>query len=106
MENSALAIKRMTVDIIYYFLWIIEAILLVRFLFELLGANRQNQIVSFVYSLSLVFMAPFQNIFPPVRAGNFVINLSILVALVVYSIIAYLIVSLIEIVSHSTQRAI
>ena len=48
------------VQIVWYVLGLIEAILAFRFILKLLGANPVAGFTNFIYSLSYVFTAPFQ----------------------------------------------
>ena len=45
--------------VIYYIGGVIVALLAVRLLLQLFGANQASEFVSFVYSLSGIFVAPF-----------------------------------------------
>ncbi len=85
----------------YYLLGIIEVLLVFRFIFKILGANPNSGIVSFTYSLSDFFMAPFVGIFNMTTAqGNVttaVFEPGTLVAMVVYAVIAWGITKIVEI---------
>jgi uncharacterized protein YggT (Ycf19 family) len=74
---------------------VILAIVGLRFVFKLLGANPANAIVSWIYEMSEPLVAPFFGIFNAdmsVTTGRF--ELSTLIALVVYAIIAALVTRL------------
>src|SRR3989344_7662300 len=88
MDNVPLRVHRLVDDIIYYTLWVIEGVLLLRFLLKIFGANPQNQIVDFIYSLSSVLIAPFRNIFDPFLVQGILFEPSILIALICYAVIA------------------
>lgn len=96
MHSTTLRIQRFTYDIIYYVLWVVEVILLLRFLLKLLGANPQNELVSFLYSASSALMGPFENVFDVSSIGNMVLDPSVLIAMVFYAIVAYALVSFIR----------
>jgi hypothetical protein len=79
----------------YYVLGVLEVILLLRFIFRLLGANEGNSFIMFLYSLSHVFVAPFRGIFSnPVLSSKSVFEISTLIAMLVYALLAWGIVSL------------
>lgn len=78
-----------TYQIIYYILGLVEILLAFRFVFRLLGANQNTGFVSFIYSLTGVLMAPFRAIFPTVAEGQSALEWSILVAMVVFAVIAW-----------------
>ena len=81
--------------VVYFLLGVLEVILALRFIFRLLGANESSGFVTFLYSLSFVFVAPFKGIFnePTIYNGS-VFELSTLVAMLIYALIAWGIVSL------------
>jgi len=80
-------------SILYGIFGIIFALVTLRFVFELLGANASNQFVDLVYSYSGPFVAPFEGIFnvpaDSVNGGFF--DIAALVASVVYGIIGGLV---------------
>ena len=80
--------------ITYFVLGVLEVILFLRLLFRLLGANEGNGFITFLYNLSHVFVAPFNGIFNDQALGHSVFELSTLIAMLVYALIAWGIVSL------------
>jgi len=80
--------------VVYYILAVLEVILLLRFIFRLLGASQGNDFVMFLYNLSHVFVGPFNGIFNDQALGRSVFELSTIVAMLVYALIAWGIVSL------------
>lgn len=95
-------------QIVYYILGILEVLFAFRFLFKLLGANPYSGFVSFVYSLTQVFLSPFISIFRSgVTRGNMtqaVLEPSTLIGMIVYAVIAWGIVKLIEISMASKHK--
>jgi hypothetical protein len=61
--------------------------------------------VRFVYTVSALLVAPFQGIFPTPATQNSVLELSSLVAIAVYALIAWGIVRLIAIVGQRQSLA-
>ncbi|MBA2286589.1 MAG: YggT family protein [Ktedonobacteraceae bacterium] len=88
--NTRFWITRIT----YFVLAVVEVILLLRFIFRLLGANQDNGFITFLYSLSHVFVAAFNGIFNDQALGHSVFEISTIVAMIVYALIAWGIVSL------------
>lgn len=99
-ERSADA-KTTAQNIVWFILGVIEVLLAVRFVLKLLGANPASGFVDFIYSVTNVLTAPFDNIFNVARstAGQVqsVFEPSIIVAAIVYAAIAYGIVKLLNI---------
>jgi hypothetical protein len=84
--------------VVYYILGVLEALLAFRLVFKLLGANPNSGFVSFIYSISRVFLAPFTTIFrSAVTEGietKAVLEPGTIIAMVVYALIAWGIVKL------------
>jgi hypothetical protein len=80
--------------VIYFLLGVLEVILILRFLFKLLGANAGNSFVVFLYNLSYVFVSPFNGIFNNPTIGNNVFEITTIIAMIVYALIAWGLVSL------------
>lgn len=85
--------------IVYYVFGFIEALLAIRFIFSLFGANRDVPFVSFIYGITDVFMVPFNAIFSTQRLGGATFEWSVLVAIAIYALISWAMVALIRAVS-------
>jgi YggT family protein len=70
---------------------ILETLILLRILLKLLAANPNNQVAAFIYSITDVFLAPFAGLTGTPAAGGMVLELSSLLAVVVYALIAWVI---------------
>lgn len=87
----------MIYQFVYLLFGIIEGMLLIRFLFRLFGANLAAGFVRFVYGVTDVLMVPFDFIFPTVVEEGAVVEGSVLVAMVVYALFAWVVYRLVEI---------
>jgi YGGT family len=88
-------LRRWIATVSYFVLSVLEVILLLRFFFRLLGANQGSDFVRFLYSLSHVFVAPFNGIFNDQTLGSrSVLEVSTLIAMMVLALIVWGIVSL------------
>jgi len=88
-------------NIVYLLIGILEALLIFRLVFKILGANPGSKFVSLIYTSSATLLAPFGNIF---RAAidNGIENQSIIepntiIAIIVYALVAFGLVRLIRI---------
>ena len=82
---------------------VVDVLLAMRFIFKLLGASTQSAFVALLYGLTAPLAAPFQGMFgSPAQAGS-VLEPASLVALIIYALIGWGIVSLIRI-RHSRRR--
>lgn len=95
-------------QIVYYILGILEVLFAFRLVFKLLGANPYSGFVYFIYSVTGIFLSPFISIFrSPVSRGietQAVLEPSTIIGMIVYAILAWGIVRLIEINKAHTDR--
>ena len=80
--------------IIWFFAGAISVVIALRFVLLLLGANRDAGFTDFVYSLSAPFIAPFIGIFGEPTYGTSVFEISSLLAIAIYLLVAWGIVKL------------
>jgi hypothetical protein len=99
-------IFRILAQILYTILLLIETIISFRFIFKLIRANEDNQLVNFIYEVSGIFIAPFQGILQQnVTIGRFVVDVDAVIALIVYMIVAYVVVEIMRIFSPPRNPA-
>jgi hypothetical protein len=84
---------------------IVDALLVIRFAFKLLGASTQASFVTFTYNLTQVFVAPFHGIFNTSASGGNVFEPESLVAIVIYSLIGWGLARLVRVTTHSGTSA-
>jgi hypothetical protein len=81
------------------FVWLLfgalEGLIALRMLLKLIGANPTSWFAALVYQLSDLFLWPFQNLTINPSFGNFVFELTSLIALLVYALIGWGLVRLI-----------
>lgn len=83
---------------------IVEVLLLFRFILKLFSANRSAPFVRWMYETSQPLLAPFENIFPTVVESGIVIEMSTLFAIMVYAMVGYLLIMLVDIVDDAAHR--
>ncbi len=92
-------LRNLLTTIIYTLLGIVEVILALRLFFRLLGANTDNSFITFLYGLSHFFVAPFNGIFNDQALGKQgVFEWSTVTAMIIYALLAWGIVALINII--------
>jgi uncharacterized membrane protein len=81
------------------FIWLIfggiEALIGIRVILMLIGANPANTFTAFVYQLSELFLWPFRNIVANPAFQNMVLEITSVIAMIVYPLIGWAIVKLI-----------
>ena len=88
-------IRSWVATIIYFLIGVVEIFLALRFFFRLLGASQDSSFIPFLYNLSYMFVAPFNGIFnDPILSTGHVFEFSTLIAILIYALIAWGLVSL------------
>jgi hypothetical protein len=93
-----------TVQYFIYFLFgVLEVLLAFRFVLKLTGANPASMFVSLIYTITSIFVLPFQGIFRQgFTEGNVTTSIfepSTLIAIIVYALLAWGIVKLVIILA-------
>jgi hypothetical protein len=90
---------------VYYILGVFEVLFAFRLIFKILGANPGSTFVSFIYSTTELFLSPFANIFrKAVIKGvetQAVLEPATIIGMIVYALVAWGIIKLIEINKNS-----
>ncbi len=97
-------------SIISQIMWLlvtsVEGLLFLRFVFRLFDASSSAPFTTLVYSWAQPFVAPFLGIFSPMPvAGTGVIDWSTLLAMLIYSVIASVIIHVFTIASPSSTTS-
>ncbi|GAB4200067.1 MAG: hypothetical protein OHK0022_20820 [Roseiflexaceae bacterium] len=76
-------------QVVYFLFGIINVLIAIRFVLLALGASQASDFVRLIYGLTQPFVAPFLGIFGEPVIQNSVIEWASLVAIVIYSLLAY-----------------
>jgi YggT family protein len=88
-QNSAIA---RIVNIVYYLFGVVEVILVIRVLLHLVAANSGNAFASIIDTISYPFVMLFSTLVQnPILGANSVLELTTIIAMVVWAIIAWLV---------------
>lgn len=87
-QNSAIA---RVVRVVYFLFGALELLLALRVILRALGANPDNAFGSLVYGLSQPFVALFATLFAIPVVNGAVIEITTIVAMIAYAILAWLI---------------
>lgn len=81
--------------LVYTIAGLINGLLAIRFVFSLLGANPQNSIADFIYTITDPLVSPFRGLFNVTnQLGTARFEVETLIAIIFYSLIAWVIVRL------------
>jgi hypothetical protein len=86
-----------TRQIIYLILGILETLLIIRLVLRLLAANPNAGFSTIIYGVTGPFVAPFQGVFPTPQANGSMLEVAALLAMIVYALLVWAIVRIIEI---------
>ena len=93
-------LRYITVNLLNFFLAVVEGFLGLRFLLKLFGANPNTGFVDWVYDMSDVLLEPFRGIFPTkVFDDKFIFEFTTLFAMLMYAILGLILVYLINAVT-------
>lgn len=84
---------------------IVVGILTIRFILKLLGANEAAGFASFIYGASAPFVAPFNNLFANPGSSGSVLELTTLMAIIVYMLVAWLVARVIWLLAGESRSA-
>lgn len=88
------------VQLVYLVFGIIEGLLLIRLVLKLLGANPHAAFASWDYNVTNVFMGPFKNLLATIGNEQSQLEISVVVAVLVYMLIAWAVARLVTIVFY------
>ncbi|MCR4312301.1 MAG: YggT family protein [Candidatus Uhrbacteria bacterium] len=84
---------------------VVMVLLGVRLAFKMFNANTGAWFVRSVYAITNPTLPPFRNIFPSQELSpGFVIEFSTLLALVVYALIGYVVIRVIDVIDETVLR--
>lgn len=81
-------------QVVWYVLGILEALLALRFVLRLLGANPAAGFSTFIYGITYPFLAPFMAVFHTTRLAGSAFDWSTLLAMLIYWLLALAIIRL------------
>lgn len=100
-----LPVYRAMSAVIDFIITVVTALLGLRVLLHLFGANDANGFVRAVYTLSEPLLAPFSGIFPALELeSGFILEFATLFALIVYAILAHLLMTFVRALAYSSFR--
>ena len=76
-------------QLIWLLLGLLEALFALRFMLKLLGANPANPFAIMLYNFTGVFLVPFMGLTPTPAAAGMVMEVSTVIAMVVYALLGW-----------------
>jgi uncharacterized protein YggT (Ycf19 family) len=88
------------VQLVYLVFGVISGLLLIRLVLKLLGANPHAGFASWTYNVTAFFLAPFQSLLPTIGNEQSQLEMSVVVAILVYALIGYALARLVSIIFY------
>ena len=88
------------VQLIYLVFGVIDGLLLIRMMLKLLGANPHAGFSNWLYNVTDVFLAPFRNLLPTIGNEQSQLEMSLVIAVLVYALIGWAVARLFAIVFY------
>jgi len=82
-------------QVVWTIIGFIEALIAIRFILKLIGANAGNGFVNFIYGFSDFFVKPFLGIVSDPTSGNSILEINSLIAMLVYLVLGWVIIRLV-----------
>ena len=110
--KDASAERQHTLDRVAQFIWLVFGVIIgligLRVLLRLIVANPQNTFADTIYSITNIFLGPFFGLTStPTTTNGIALEISSLIAMMVYALVAWVIVKLVYVLfSKSTARKV
>lgn len=91
---------------IWLLLGLVEAAIALRVIFKLIGVNAANSFATLLYNVTNLFVAPFTSLTGAPAAGGSVLEISSIIAMVVYLLIAWALASIVNVLFYRPRGAV
>jgi len=92
--------------VIWLVLGLLETLLAFRIGLKLIGANPANPFAMLVYNFSYIFVFPFLGLTAAPAAGGMVLELSSIIAMIVYALVFWLVERLVWVALYRPREAV
>ena len=93
-------------QLIWLLLGILEALLALRVIFKLIGVNPANTFATLLYKVTDIFVAPFASLTGAPSAGDMVLEISTIIAMIVYALIFWAIERIVYVLFYRPRGAV
>lgn len=90
-------------QLIWLLLGLLEGILALRVIFKLIAVNPDNAFAAFLYKLTELFVAPFASLTGAPSAGGMVLEISTIIAMIVYLLIGWALERIVYVVFYRSR---
>ncbi len=93
-------------QLIWLGLGVLEVLIGLRVIFKLIAVNPDNPLARFLYGLTDLFLFPFAGLAATPSSGGSVLEISSLIAMVVYALLAWGLAKLVEVIFYRPRGAV
>lgn len=104
-KDQRLASFKLT-SFIWWLFGIIEGLIGLRVLLKMMAANPNNPFAAFLYGITEPLVFPFQGLTAEPAASGFVLELSSIIGMVVYALVAWALVKAIEVLLYRPRGTV
>jgi len=87
-------------QMIWLLLGILEAVIALRVVFKLIAVNAANPFATLLYNVTHLFVAPFASLTSAPAVGGMVLEISSILAMIVYLLIAWALVRIVDVLFY------
>jgi YggT family protein len=87
-------------QLIWLLLGLLEALIALRVLFKLIAVNAANPFAAFLYAITDIFVAPFASLIGAPAAGGMVLEISSIIAMIVYLLVGWVLVQIVNVLFY------
>jgi hypothetical protein len=85
---------------------LLEGLLALRVFLKLIGANAESPFANLLYSFTNLFLVPFAGLTGTPAAGGMVLEVSTIIAMIVYALVAWVIERLVWVLFYRSRSAV
>jgi hypothetical protein len=93
-------------QLIWLLVGLLEGVLALRFIFKLIGVNAANAFASLLYRVTDLFLAPFASLTGTPAAEGMVLEVSTLIAMLVYALIGWALARIVYVLFYRPSGAV
>ena len=90
-------------QLIWLLLGLLEGILAIRVIFKLIAVNPNNAFATFLYKVTDLFVAPFASLTGAPASGGMVLEISTIIAMIVYLLIGWALERIVYVVFYRSR---
>jgi hypothetical protein len=84
----------------------LEVLIALRIVFKLIAVNPENALASLLYAFTGLFLLPFAGLTSTPSSGGMVLEISSLIAMVVYALLGWAAAKLVEVIFYRPRSAV